>query len=105
MFGIKANSKWLKADGEYVVSNTWEHVNGKDIRVDAKFRAYDGYVESVSDHSKFFKDNGRYSSLFDIKRDSKYLENWARGLQKAGYATDPNYANQLIKHIKTYGLK
>lgn len=105
MFGIKANKTWLNNGGAYVISNTWEHVNGVDIRVDAKFRAYDGYLESINDHSRFLTDNSRYSSLFNIKRDDNYLSNWARGLQNAGYATDPNYANQLISHINTYGLK
>ncbi|MEW6573239.1 MAG: glucosaminidase domain-containing protein [Bacillota bacterium] len=105
MFGIKADKRWLNKGGAYVVSNTWEHINGQDIRVDVKFRAYGSYLESVSDHSQFLRDNSTYSSLFSMKKDENYLSNWARGLQNAGYATDPNYANQLIRHINAYGLK
>ncbi|MDQ0285167.1 hypothetical protein J2Z49_000257 [Desulfofundulus luciae] len=105
MFGIKADKEWLNKGGAYVVSNTWEHRNGQDIRVDAKFRAYGSYLESVNDHSQFLRDNSRYSSLFSLKKDENYLSNWARGLQNAKYATDPNYAKKLMSHINAYGLK
>jgi len=105
LFGIKSDKRWLNKGGGYVISDTWEHINGKDIIIEAKFRSYNSYLESIFDHSQFLKDNSRYSSLFDIKKDEFYLINWAKGLQNAGYATDPNYATKLINHINEYGLK
>lgn len=105
MFGIKATKDWLKNGGDYVVSKTWEHRSGKDVTENHKFRAYDNYLESISDHSKVLRSNKRYKSLFSIKKDDNYLMNWATGLQKCGYATDQNYSKNLIRIINVYGLK
>lgn len=66
------------------------------------FRKYRHARESYEDHSLFLTTRSRYSSLFDLPlRDYK---GWARGLSKAGYATDPQYANRLIMIIETYEL-
>ncbi|HOA80851.1 MAG TPA: peptidoglycan-binding protein, partial [Defluviitaleaceae bacterium] len=105
IFGIKANSKWLNNGGDYVTAKTWEEENGRKYTTEAKFRKYNSYLESIEDHAKFLTENDRYSFLFDLKKDDNYLENWAKGLKSAGYATDSEYAVNLIRHINTYGLK
>ena len=69
---------------------------------DECFRSYDNAEESFSDHSDFLRYNDRYTSLFDL--DPTDYKGWARGLKKAGYATDPAYAEKLIKIIEDYRL-
>ena len=69
---------------------------------DECFRSYDNAEESFSDHSDFLRYNDRYASLFDL--DPTDYKGWARGLKKAGYATDPAYAEKLIKIIEDYRL-
>ena len=66
------------------------------------FRSYDSAEQSFSDHSDFLRYNDRYASLFDLE-PTDYI-GWARGLKKAGYATDPQYAEKLIKIIEEYRL-
>ncbi|MBQ6081983.1 MAG: glucosaminidase domain-containing protein [Bacteroidales bacterium] len=69
---------------------------------DECFRSYDNAEESFCDHSDFLRYNDRYASLFDL--DPTDYKGWARGLKKAGYATDPAYAEKLIKIIEDYRL-
>ncbi len=66
------------------------------------FRVYDNVRDSYEDHSKFLSSRRRYSSLFELKTTD--YKGWARGLKKAGYATNPRYANQLIEIIELYNL-
>ena len=58
--------------------------------------------DAPKDHSLFLVGNQRYASLFKLKKTD--YKSWARGLKKAGYATDPSYANKLITIIETYDL-
>ncbi len=69
---------------------------------DECFRSYDSAEDSFSDHSDFLRYNDRYSFLFDLSPTD--YKGWARGLKKAGYATDPAYAEKLIKIIEDYKL-
>lgn len=66
------------------------------------FRAYNNVYESYEDHSKFLKNNVRYSRLFRIPVTD--YKGWARGLKECGYATNPNYAQRLIEIIELYRL-
>lgn len=66
------------------------------------FRVYDSVSDSYADHSDFLARNSRYAFLFDLKVTD--YKGWAHGLKKAGYATDPNYANKLIKIIEENDL-
>jgi hypothetical protein len=66
------------------------------------FRKYSSAFESFDDHSNFLKSRPRYASLFEL--DPTDYRGWAHGLKKAGYATDPNYADRLIKIIEDYNL-
>lgn len=90
-FGIKCKKEWT----------------GKTIRHDddAKqecFRKYAHAEASYIDHSDFLMKGSRYAFLF--KLDPKDYVGWAMGLKQAGYATDPTYAQRLIKIIEDYKL-
>lgn len=66
------------------------------------FRKYDNPNYSYRDHSLFLKNRGRYKNLFDLAIDD--YKGWARGLKAAGYATDPTYAQKLIRIIEDHDL-
>ena len=90
-FGIKCGGNW----------------RGKSVRYDDDaprecFRAYRSVKDSYSDHSEFLRKGARYAFLFRL--DITDYKGWARGLKKAGYATDPSYANRLIQIIEDYEL-
>ena len=90
-FGIKCGSDWK--------GKTVSHDD--DARGEC-FRAYKHPKQSYEDHSKFLVGRSRYASLFKLKITD--YKGWARGLKKAGYATDPRYAQRLIDIIELYGL-
>ncbi len=89
-FGIKCHSNW---DGEKVFHD--------DDKSDECFRAYKNVEESFEDHSKFLLKD-RYSDLFKLDIDD--YKSWAKGLKKAGYATNPDYAKHLIRIIEDNNL-
>lgn len=95
LFGIKG----IGTAGSVQVY-THEVINGKRIKIIDKFQAYHSFSESITGRTKFLKQNKRYKFLFDTKDPQK----WAEGLQKAGYATDPNYAKILISIMKSRKL-
>ncbi len=90
LFGIKASHGW---DGKTVSLQTVEYNNGVAAKQQANFRAYDSYQDSFSDYVQFLKQNPRYQQALE-KVDSN--EGFIKGLQKAGYATDPTYAKKII---------
>lgn len=90
-FGIKCHNTWR---GRKVYHD--------DDARDECFRAYRKVEESYEDHSKFLTQGARYAFLFKLKITD--YKGWARGLKKAGYATDPSYANRLITIIEDYDL-
>ncbi|MHC5201843.1 glucosaminidase domain-containing protein [Myroides sp. LJL119] len=90
-FGIKCHKEW---DGP--------SVRHTDDAPDECFRKYDSPAESYRDHSLFLTSRSRYNSLFDLPKDD--YQAWAHGLKKAGYATDPKYAEKLISLIERYSL-
>ena len=89
-FGIKCGSNWR--------GKTTRHTDDHYMEC---FRSYSHPRESYEDHSQFLK-KSRYASLFLLKPTD--YKGWARGLKKAGYATDPSYANRLITIIEDYEL-
>ena len=95
LFGIKAGAGWKGAVTE--VGST-EYVNGEPRKVVAKFRAYGSYAESFRDYAKLMKDSPRYSQ---VVASAGSAQDFAQGLQKAGYATDPAYADKLGRVINT----
>ncbi|MDL5044642.1 glucosaminidase domain-containing protein [Oscillatoria amoena NRMC-F 0135] len=97
-FGIKANSKWK---GKSVNLATGEYFDGKYTTITDGFRVYNDRVESYYDHTKFLQDNPRYANALNADTP----EAQAQGLQSAGYATAPQYANHLISIINQHNLK
>jgi flagellar protein FlgJ len=94
LFGIKASGDWK---GKVVEATTTEYVNGKAQTKVERFRAYDSYSDSFKDYAKLLANNPRYEKVMASAGDAS---SFAQGLQKAGYATDPNYANKLTSIIK-----
>lgn len=90
-FGIKCGGGWR--------GRTVRHDD--DARNEC-FRAYRNPMDSYEDHSLFLRRGARYAFLFNLKITD--YRGWARGLKKAGYATDPSYANRLITIIEDYEL-
>jgi lysozyme len=98
LFGIKADSSWT---GEYVtMSTTEESSSGYYYTVNAKFRKYDSYSDSIIDHDKFLIDNSRYSNLIG-QTNAKTVTSL---ISKDGYATDSSYSSKLMSIINSYGL-
>ncbi len=95
LFGIKASAGW---SGKVAEVTTTEYVNGVAQKVQARFRAYDSYEESLRDYARLITQNPRYAQL-SARTDS--VQGWAAGLQRAGYATDPDYASKLSRAINT----
>jgi len=90
MFGIKASHGW---QGRTVNVQTVEYEEGIAQKRQAVFRAYDSYEDSFNDYVQFLKQNPRYAeTLSNVDSNEAFL----KGLQKAGYATDPAYANKII---------
>jgi peptidoglycan hydrolase FlgJ len=98
LFGIKAGGDWKGPVAEVA---TTEYVNGKPQRVMAKFRAYGSYAESFADYAKLMSGSPRYAGTTAAVAKTGDASAFARGLQKAGYATDPAYADKLTRVINT----
>lgn len=94
IFGVKAGSQWK---GKTVDAVTTEYINGVASRKVQKFKAYDSYSDAFKDYAKLLTHNPRYESVIANAKDAT---SFAQGLQKAGYATDPQYANKLSRIIK-----
>jgi flagellar protein FlgJ len=95
LFGIKAGAGWT---GKTAEVTTTEYVNGVAKKQVAKFRAYDSYEDSFKDYAKLISESPRYAKA-KAQTGSAYA--FASGLQKAGYATDPDYALKLSRAINT----
>ena len=99
LFGIKAGGDW---QGPTADVTTTENVNGRAQRVTARFRAYSSYAESFADYAQMMKDSPRYAqAVAKAQSKSGNASAFAQGLQKAGYATDPAYAQKLGRTINT----
>jgi hypothetical protein len=90
-FGIKCHDDW-----------TGPTIRHHDDRRNECFRKYSRPEDSFYDHSDFLKTGSRYASLFDLSPTD--YKAWARGLKKAGYATNTDYANMLIRKIEENNL-
>ena len=99
LFGIKSHNSW---GGESARVVTTEYVNGKPVKESASFRAYASYAHSFDDYVSFLQGNQRYERAL---ANTHKPEQFAQELQKAGYATDPNYARkiaQIARQMQTY---
>jgi peptidoglycan hydrolase FlgJ len=95
VFGIKAGGSWK---GPVTEVTTTEVIDGESRKVKAKFRAYGSYEEAFTDYAKMMKNNPRYAKVVESGASA---QGFAQGLQKAGYATDPAYAEKLTRMINT----
>ena len=86
-FGIKCHGEW---EGKKVFKD--------DDEKNECFRSYPSVFDSYRDHSEFLKTRSRYAFLFELKTTD--YKGWAKGLKKAGYATNPQYATLLIRIIE-----
>ena len=99
LFGIKAGADWT---GQSVSRNTLEFRSGAMQQESARFRAYDSLSDAFDDYVSFVKSRPRYAdALQHAGSDSHYV----RGLQRAGYATDPNYARKIENIMRGDTLK
>ncbi len=89
LFGIKADHRW---DGDRVSINTREFRHGVMQREEAQFRAYDSVSEAFDDYADFIMQSPRYQKALEHGYDA---DAYARELQRAGYATDPDYAKKI----------
>ena len=96
LFGIKGSY-----NGQYVIMSTAEYGSGGYYYVNAEFRKYPSFYESVVDHGYFLYSNSRYSNLL---HQTSYATVTSL-LQSDGYATSPTYASSLNNVITTYGLQ
>ncbi|MFA6873182.1 MAG: glucosaminidase domain-containing protein [Bacteroidaceae bacterium] len=90
-FGIKCGSDWRGPT-----------ISHDDDERGECFRVYSNPKESYIDHSKFLSGRSRYAALFNLNITD--YKGWAYGLKRAGYATNPSYANNLISIIESYQL-
>lgn len=81
---------------------TGEKIYFDDDQKGECFRKYTSAADSYNDHSLFLKGKSRYAELFSYAKDD--YKNWAKGLKKAGYATNPKYADNLIELIERLRL-
>ena len=95
LFGVKASANWKGAVAE---GATTEYIDGKPQKVMAKFRAYGSYAESFSDYARLMSESPRYHRVAASSGDAG---GFAKSLQRAGYATDPAYADKLTRVINT----
>ena len=95
LFGIKAGAGW---QGKVAEVTTTEYVNGAMRKVTAKFRAYSSYEDSFRDYARLINESPRYEQA---RSQTASAGAYAAALQKAGYATDPEYARKLSGAINT----
>jgi len=98
-FGIKAGGSWT---GKTQLLWTTEYIGGIKTKVKALFRAYDSAAESFEDYARLITSNSRYKAALQYTADP---EQYIREVAKAGYATDPNYAANIIAVINSIKKK
>jgi flagellar protein FlgJ len=93
LFGIKATARWK---GASTTAMTTEYQDDRATRQRAAFRSYGSYSEAFADYARLVGNDPRYSG---VMRGAATPESFAGGMQRAGYATDPNYAAKLARTI------
>ncbi len=94
LFGIKSGRSWK---GDSVKIGTLEYEQGVAVKKKDKFRTYESFRDSFNDYVDFLQSNPRYSKALASTSDSR---EYFRELQRAGYATDPHYADKLTKVLE-----
>lgn len=80
---------------------TTEYINGVPQKTVEKFRAYNSYAEGFHDYARLLADNPRYAKVLQSTDPASF----ANGLQRAGYATDPQYAEKLLRILNSERLQ
>ncbi len=99
IFNIKKGSSW---DGKSVGVQSLEYRQGTAQKEHSQFRQYENYLQSFSDYVSLMKTNPRYREALDAGTDSA---NYAKALQSAGYATDPNYADKITNLLTSEPIR
>ena len=99
LFNVKAHRDW---DGEKAAQSTLEFEKGVAVRKTEPFRVYNDFSEAFDDFVSFLKGNSRYEDALDNTAEP---EQFLQELQKAGYATDPNYADKIIGILNSTSFK
>ncbi|MEJ2530089.1 MAG: flagellar assembly peptidoglycan hydrolase FlgJ [Gammaproteobacteria bacterium] len=99
LFGIKTGRRWK---GGSVNIGTLEYEQGVAVRKKDRFRAYDTFRDSINDYVDFLQSNPRYSKALASTSDSR---EYFRELQRAGYATDPHYAEKLTRVLESKDMR
>ena len=94
LFNIKADQRW---QGDKVTKDTLEFEQGAMVKKSAPFRVYSTISDSVNDYIRFLSNNPRYEAALAKSND---VEHFLQGIQKAGYATDPQYAEKILSTLK-----
>lgn len=97
LFGIKAGAGW---HGKTTTVFTTEYVNGVANRQAEKFRAYSSYADAFQDYADLIGNSPRYAEVLQRSGDAAGM---AQAMQKAGYATDPQYADKLARVLEMTG--
>ena len=95
LFNIKADSRWA---GDKITKDTLEFEQGAMVKKSEPFRMYESLSDSVDDYINFLSTSERYQ---DALQGAGNVEHFLQGLQKAGYATDPQYADKILGTLKT----
>lgn len=98
IFGIKVYPGW---GGAIFKLQTREYIYGHPIMVPADWCLYDSYAECIADHARFLKDEPRYAGCFAHQYSGP---EFAIEVQRAGYSTDPDYAQKIASIIHGFNL-
>lgn len=96
LFGIKATRGW---QGEVAHARTTEYEGSQPVRQVAKFRSYASYGEAFTDYARMLLNSPRYGDAVRSASNTGSAEGFASAMQRAGYATDPQYAAKLARTI------
>lgn len=91
LLGVKAGSRWA---GKAIDARTTEYVNGSAQQVTERFRSFPDYASAFRDFARLLRDNPRYEAALNTGSD---VRAYAQGLLRGGYATDPAYAEKLMR--------
>lgn len=101
LFNIKADQDW---QGMKMAKVSMEYIHGKPVQQKSDFRAYNSFAQSFDDYAKLIKNSPRYNAYFkdidtEIRKSEQSLhdESYIKALHKAGYATDPDYENKVLR--------
>lgn len=99
LFNIKAGKGW---EGAVASAETTEYIGGQPQRQTAQFRAYDSYAESFADYARLLMSSPRYAGAIDQGGNA---EGFAQALQSGGYATDPMYADKILRVLNSAAFR